>query len=165
MCMQISQEFPTTKRNTFGKKVDRRNIFDTFHSEVLQTYVAVTSLICCRMGYRTDMSSASPGPIFWQLVRSFRNKKSAQRPKFSAGRPCGHPAKNFGQALQILGKQAFLHGHAARTSTKKLRSEKLRADFSLPRAARAPTIEAVKGTVRSKSFSASPPFPSRGHRP
>ena len=57
-------------------------------------------------------------------------RKSAQRPKFSAGRPCGHPAKNFGQALQILGKQAFWYGHAARTSTKKLRSEKLRADFS-----------------------------------
>ena len=30
------------------------------------------------------------------------------------------------------GKQAFRHGHAARTSTKKLRSEKLRADFSFP---------------------------------
>ena len=29
-------------------------------------------------------------------------------------------------------KQAFWHGHAARTSTKKLRSEKLRADFSFP---------------------------------
>ena len=54
----------------------------------------------------------------------FRNEKSAQRPKFSAGRPCGHPAKNFSQALQILEKQAFWHGHAARTSTKKLRSEK-----------------------------------------
>ena len=67
----------------------------------------------------------NPPPIF-------RNEKSAQRPKFSAGRPCGHPAKNFGQALQILEKQAFWHGHAARTSTKKLRSEKLRADFSFP---------------------------------
>ena len=32
------------------------------------------------------------------------NEKSAQRPKFSAGRPCGHPAKNFGQALQIMEK-------------------------------------------------------------
>ena len=30
------------------------------------------------------------------------------------------------------GKQAFRHGHSARTSTKKLRSEKLRADFSFP---------------------------------
>ena len=30
------------------------------------------------------------------------------------------------------GKQAFWHGHAARTSTKKLWSEKLRADFSFP---------------------------------
>ena len=63
---------------------------------------------------------------------NFRDEKSAQRPKFSAGRPCGHPAKNFGQALEILEKQAFRHGHAARTSTKKLRSEKLRADFSFP---------------------------------
>ena len=63
---------------------------------------------------------------------SFRNEKSAQRPKFSAGRPCGHPAKNFGQPLQILEKRAFRHGHAARTSTKKLGSEKLRADFSFP---------------------------------
>ena len=61
-----------------------------------------------------------------------RNEKSAQRPKFSAGRPCGHPAKNFGQALQILEKQAFWHGHAARTSTEKPRSEKLRAEFSYP---------------------------------
>ena len=52
--------------------------------------------------------------------------------KFSAGRPCGYPAKNFGQALQVLEKQAFWHRHATRTSTKKLRSEKLRAGFSLP---------------------------------
>ena len=38
------------------------------------------------------------------------------------------------QALQILEKQAFWHGRAPRTSTtkKKLRSEKLRADFSFP---------------------------------
>ena len=36
--------------------------------------------------------------------------------KFLAGRPGGHPAKNFRQALQILEKeQAFWHGHAART--------------------------------------------------
>ena len=33
----------------------------------------------------------------------FRNEKSAQRESF-AGRPCGHPAKNFGQALKILEK-------------------------------------------------------------
>ena len=68
-------------------------------------------------------------PPLFELPKT-RNEKSAQRPKFSAGRPCGHPAKNFGQALQILEKQAFRHGHAAPTSTKKLRSEKLRADFS-----------------------------------
>ena len=50
-----------------------------------------------------------------------------------AGYPCGHPAKNFGQALQILEKQAFWNGHPARTSMKKLRSEKLRADFPFPK--------------------------------
>ena len=76
------------------------------------------------------------GKTFHKVSKSnsvfIRNENSAQRPKFSAGRPCGHPAKNFGQALQILEKQAFRHGHAARTSTKKLRSEKLRADFSFP---------------------------------
>ena len=34
----------------------------------------------------------------------FRSENSAQRGKFSAGHPCGHPAKNFGQGLQILEK-------------------------------------------------------------
>ena len=74
-------------------------------------------------------STFGGGSLFFFSVR---NEKSAQRPKFSAGRPCGHPAKNFGQAFPILAKQAFWHRHAARTSTKKLRSEKLRADFSFP---------------------------------
>ena len=50
-----------------------------------------------------------------------------------AGYPCGHPAKNFGQALQILEKQAFWNGHRARTSMKKLRSEKLRAEIPFPK--------------------------------
>ena len=35
-----------------------------------------------------------------------------------AGYPCGHPAKNFGQALQILEKQAFRNRYPARTSIK-----------------------------------------------
>ena len=61
----------------------------------------------------------------------FQERKFSPKRKLSAGHPCGHPAKNFGQALQILEKkQAFLNGHPARTSMKKLRSEKLRADFS-----------------------------------
>ena len=51
-----------------------------------------------------------------------------------AGYPCGHPAKNFGQALDPdPGKNKHLgNGHSARTSMKKLRSEKLRADFPFP---------------------------------
>ena len=59
--------------------------------------------------------------------------KISPKRKFWAGYPSGHPAKNFGQALHIMEKQALGHGHPARTSTKKLRSEKLRADFSFLR--------------------------------
>ena len=62
-----------------------------------------------------------------------QERKFSPKRKFLAGYPCGHPAKNFGQALQILEKkQAFRNGHPARTSMKKLRSEKLRADFPFP---------------------------------
>ena len=64
---------------------------------------------------------------FFTSVYKFSPKR-----KFLAGYPCGHPAKNFGQALQILEKQAFWNGHPARTSVEKLRSEKLRADFAFP---------------------------------
>ena len=67
------------------------------------------------------------------LVLPFlQERKFSPKRKFWAGYPCGHPAKNFGQALQILEKQAFWNGHPARTSMKKLRSEKLRADFPFP---------------------------------
>ena len=62
----------------------------------------------------------------------FQERKISPKRKFWPGYPCGHPAKNFGQALQILEKQAFWDGHPAWTSMKKLRSEKLRADFFVP---------------------------------
>ena len=53
------------------------------------------------------------------LISTVQKQKIGPKRKFSAGCPCAHPAKNFGQALQILEKkQAFRHGHAARTSTK-----------------------------------------------
>ena len=66
----------------------------------------------------------------WALIQE---RKFSPKRKFSAGHLCGHPAKNFGQALQILEKkQAFRNGHPTRTSMKKLRSEKLRADFPFP---------------------------------
>ena len=70
----------------------------------------------------------------WQraAMDPFQEQKISPKRKFWPGYPCGHPAKNFGQALQILEKQAFRDGHPARTSMKKLRSEKLRADFSFP---------------------------------
>ena len=87
-------------------------------------------------------------------VRLFSPKR-----KFSAGHPCGHPAKSFGQALQILEKQAFRNGHPTRTSMKKLRSEKLRADFSFPKLFpvpaldknRSPTIVSKKAQITSKA--------------
>ena len=54
--------------------------------------------------------------------------------------PFVNPLMTSGQKLRSgppnPGKQAFWHGHAARTSTKKLRSEKLRADFSYPKIGR-----------------------------
>ena len=37
----------------------------------------------------------------------FRNEKSAQRGSFWPDIPCGHPARNFGQALQILENKHF----------------------------------------------------------
>ena len=61
---------------------------------------------------------------------SFQERKISPKRKFSAGHPCGHPTKNFDQARQILENKAFWHGRPVRTSTKKLRSEKLRAEFS-----------------------------------
>ena len=63
----------------------------------------------------------------------FQEREFSPMRKFWAGHPCEHPAKNFGQALQILEKQAFRNGHPTRTSMTRLRSEKLRADFSFPK--------------------------------
>ena len=49
-------------------------------------------------------------------------------------------------------KQAFWHGHAAWTSTKKLQSEKLRADFSFPRLGLTPGVVLGKsGELPGKS--------------
>ena len=76
--------------------------------------------------------------VFWKRLNQIGLREVVQEQKFSpkrkflGGCPCGHPAKNFGQALQILEKQAFWNGHPARTSMKKLLSEKLRADFPFP---------------------------------
>ena len=36
-----------------------------------------------------------------------QKRKISPKRKFSAGRPCGHPAKNFGQALQVLENKHF----------------------------------------------------------
>ena len=36
-----------------------------------------------------------------------QERKFSPKRKFSAGHPCGHPAKNFGQALQILENKHF----------------------------------------------------------
>ena len=69
----------------------------------------------------------------WQFRTDFSETKNQPREEvFRAGRPCGHPAKNFGQALQVLEKHKFWHGHAAWTSTKKLQSDKLLVDFFVP---------------------------------
>ena len=42
-------------------------------------------------------------------------------------------------------KQAFRHRHAPRTSTKELRSEKLRADFSFPNKTHVRILQTIRG--------------------
>ena len=91
-----------------------------------------------KVGFKPPPPQESPQSESPKRRRSNQGEKPQERkfsPKrrFSAGHPCGHPAKNFGQALQILEKQAFRNGHPTRTSMKKLLSEKLRADFSFPK--------------------------------
>ena len=55
-----------------------------------------------------------------EISRHMQERKISPQRKFWAGYPCGHPAKNFSQALQTLKKkQAFWHGHTARTSMRK----------------------------------------------
>ena len=65
-------------------------------------------------------------PSHSESVFVVRNEKSAQRGSFQPDVPADIGPK-------ISSGQAFCHGQAARTSTKKLRSEKLRADFSFPK--------------------------------
>ena len=47
------------------------------------------------------------GTAFPALRLGVQKRKISPKRKFSAGRPCRYPAKNFGQALQILEKQAL----------------------------------------------------------
>ena len=44
------------------------------------------------------------GPKKHSKNSDFQGRKFSPKRKFLAGYPCGHPAKNFGQALQILEK-------------------------------------------------------------
>ena len=79
---------------------------------------------------RTSLAPLA-SPCFLLCLTGQERKISPKR-NFWAGHLWGHPAKNFGQALQILEKQAFWHGRPAQTSMKKLWSEKLLADFLFP---------------------------------
>ena len=80
--------------------------------------------------------------------RSFRLDVPADiRPKTLV-----RPSKSW-----IPGKQAFWHGHAARTSTKKLRSEKLRADFLFPK-------RGVGGGGSKRGSTGDPPWIGLKHR-
>ena len=42
------------------------------------------------------------------IIYFIQKRKISPKRKFSAGRPCRHPAKNFGQALQVLEKTSIL---------------------------------------------------------
>ena len=102
---------------------------------VVRVHLHLCSVIVLKLALRVSSLSLLPG--LWVLLTpritlTLQERKFSPKRKFSAGHPCGHPAKNFGQALQILEKQALRNGHPTRTSMKKLRPEKLRADFSFP---------------------------------
>ena len=61
---------------------------------------------------------------------TFQKRKISPKTEVFGRTSLRTPGQKLRSALRILDKQAFWHGRAARTSTKKLRSEKLRADFS-----------------------------------
>ena len=62
----------------------------------------------------------------------FRNENQPKDRSFWPDVPADIRPKTSVRPSKSWKKQAFWHGHAARTSTKKLRSEKHRADFSFP---------------------------------
>ena len=90
----------------------------------------------------TDQSSGHPG-CPWESAPSrpghtfggtptFRGQNSAERGSFWPDIPAELRPKTSVRPSKSRTKEAFWHRHPARTSTKKLRSEKLRADFSCP---------------------------------
>ena len=92
----------------------------------------------------SDLKSCKPRwghPVKHRLkhLRHFlasETKKSAQRPKFSAGHPCGHPAKKLRSGPPNPGKNKHFGTDMPRgRPRKKLRSGKLQTDFSFPIAA------------------------------
>ena len=89
---------------------------------------------------QTFRKSSRERGVFW-VFRDFgwvfgplkiRNEKSAQRESFRPDVPADIRPKTSVRPSKSW-KKASWHKHAPRTSTKKLRSEKLRADFSFPR--------------------------------
>ena len=65
-------------------------------------------------------------------IHVYQKRKFSPKRKFLAGYPCGHPAKNFGQALQMLEKTSIL-GRTTRADVHEKTSVwKTSTDFSFP---------------------------------
>ena len=85
--------------------------------------------LCTRCGQCSAMTGCLASLLHLMLVRTKNQPKDRS---FRPDVPADIRPKTSVRPSKSWKKQAFRHGHAARTSTKKLRSEKLRADFSFP---------------------------------
>ena len=136
------------------------------HANCLTVWCALGQIIN-RYGLkvRYDELGESPAlilPRHWTVVHvthnlvavahhsMFQERKSSPKRKFLAGYPCGHPAKNFGQALQILENKHFGTDIPRGRPRKKLRSEKLRADFPFPNVTLEKTTEISGSSERGR---------------
>ena len=83
-------------------------------------------------GLSVSRGNKRVGLLYLQLDLFFRNENSAQRGSFGPDIPADIPPKTSVRPSKSWKKQAFRNGHPTRTSIKKLRSAKLRADSSFP---------------------------------
>ena len=65
------------------------------------------SRILCDTWVCRETSLANGDARFFGALRLGQERKFSPKRKFLAGYPCGHPAKNFGQTLQILENKHF----------------------------------------------------------
>ena len=91
----------------FSKEINAGETQRKFWVDKIYHYVAALSMqlyLADRPNRTSVESSIKALEGIWVSSSLFQERKFSPKRKFSAGHPCGHPAKNFGQALQILEK-------------------------------------------------------------